>query len=116
MTVKQAFEKAYGPLPEGATCHAGFFDHAGDVLIRPTIRWAEDFETLAASPLDGRFGPGSEHIDAFDPDISDRPASAFVGFFGSEYDNAVLHDHDKTAGSPAENAGEGPDFARTEKE
>jgi hypothetical protein len=87
MTVREAFSLAFGPMPDGATCHIG--NHDRDCEIDATIvdpsrpRWSLTFN----------FGTWNND-DAYEfptgPDISDRPASAFLGFFGAEYDAVVI--------------------------
>lgn len=98
MTVREAFVKAYGPIPEGAPTGVVVCQHtilglrSGPIYVPfariPTVNgmsqrvigrkcgWAHD------SIKDHEF---VEHW----PDISDRPAHAFLGFFGEEYDKVV---------------------------
>jgi len=103
MTVKQVAEKVYGPIPDGATLHIGYGDCMGGRNIHLTVdiknpRTDETtiFKTrvwLSGIPfkeIKPRWLKGQtvEYVDG--PDISDRPASSFVGFFGKEFDEAVL--------------------------
>lgn len=85
VTAKQAFERAYGPIPEGATCHIGV-DECLAVDIYPTV-----YVPFYDRVIHGK--PGGFEIvyngKPAGPDISDRPASAFIGFFDEAYDNAV---------------------------
>lgn len=82
MTVREAFEAAYAPIPEGATCHVGY-SPAGPILNSegfPDDGFPYEWDGNAWSLLvQGEWGP----------DISDRPASAFLGFFGERYDEVV---------------------------
>jgi len=80
-TARDVFE-ALSPLPEGSTCHVGRFV-SFEYVICPTINkvdgnvssWEDDDFTY---PCD----------DVFGPDISGRPASAYVGILGDDYDAA----------------------------
>ena len=86
MTVREAFSLAYGDVPEGATCH---FAHDGF-----TGGWGVYFAVCyrpCGTSL--RFLGGQWQVLPFksikSPDISDRPAEAFLGFFGEVYDKVV---------------------------
>jgi hypothetical protein len=85
MTVKQAFEKAFGPIPEGATCHIGCRDMYTNIEVDACYRHIGETFFLNVHNKFVRF---CDHF-AFGPDISHRPASAFLGFFGGEYDRVV---------------------------
>ena len=86
MNVREVFNKAFGEVPEGATCHVGNWStescDSEPTIALPTVIgdrcyiWRE-FWTAMFGGL------------AFGPDISDRPAESFRGFFGDAYD-AVL--------------------------
>ncbi len=39
--VRDVFERAYGPTPEGATCHVGYPDGHKGGAVRPTYRSLE---------------------------------------------------------------------------
>lgn len=70
--VKQAFERAYGPIPEGATCHVCYGINGGfcqaPAYINDIIYAWDDIHLEWDFISDYECGP----------DISDRPASAFV--------------------------------------
>ena len=85
MTVKQVAEKVYGPIPEGATLHPAFEDDDGRFI---SLCFKHDYyvSCIYDSPPFWRMCP---RTDANGPDISDRPATSFVGFFGKEFDDAV---------------------------
>lgn len=91
MTVLEAFRLAFGPLPEGEV-HGCYIAHhsflAGRVVRKPTmiIQWRGKPREFSHSL--GAWSYDSDR-DAFGPNIADRPASAFRGFFGDAYD-AVL--------------------------
>lgn len=89
MTVREAFSLAFGEVPEGATCHVAVaFPYEGSMISPVYVHdgviyyrfnwstsWSEDHVSKDVSP-DG-------------PDISDRPAESFLGFFGEKYDKVV---------------------------
>lgn len=86
MTVREAFEKAYGPMPEGATCHIG-----ADCCNRG---WSGGATIVNVDGIRGWCGSrwghaGGHYPEPYGPDISDRLAEAFLGFFGGEYDRVV---------------------------
>ena len=82
MKVREAFEAAYGDVPEGAECYIGvshMYDH-GELV--PTIYtesglfiWRDEWQHE------------SDFVDPLGPDISDRPAFHFRGMWseGFEY-------------------------------
>jgi hypothetical protein len=83
-TVKEAFEKAYGPSPEGATIHGSFDDPFLGTRIRPVkkignevwVKYGDEWKMRNVRT------PVSQPID-------NEPASDFLQFFGPEYDKAV---------------------------
>ena len=89
MTVREAFSKAYGEVPDGATCHIGTEDSA-TLCIYPTYYhpFYQRVMSVGMSP-DGESWGISHHSLAYGPDISDRLASEFVGFFGGDFDKVV---------------------------
>ena len=92
MTVREAFEKAYGPIPEGATCHIGFRSEKEDACYRmPTITREGVFPWVW---FQGRWDPTGDWPDEVSdgPNIADRQAHWFLGFFGAEYDRVVAED------------------------
>jgi hypothetical protein len=102
VTVREAFEKAYGPIPEGATCWLGAYAHhlygiiAAPLMEVPSPAIGDDFS--ADFVYDEDDGEGWIHWDTVgatklgNSPICDRPASAFLGFFGDKYDRVVSED------------------------
>ena len=95
MTVREAFEMTWGEIPSDAVCHV----HYDDSGVCPAIVFndpdAEGQEyglvRIFAVP-DGKRGDWEgwvEDGEPVSPDISDRPAEAFLGFFGEDYDRVV---------------------------
>ncbi len=90
MTVREAFEKAYGPVPKEATCHIGYKFEGEDASFRAPTFWDEgpwswDEGSWGTSrPLSSEIPDG--------PNIADRQAHWFLGFFGDEYDRVVSED------------------------
>lgn len=93
MTVRECFEKTFGPIPDGATCHIGTevyqwpIRDACERAIHPTYA-----EINLHSPSElNKWHPHNGDWDwhPFGPDISDRPAESFRGFFGVAYDAAL---------------------------
>lgn len=83
MTIRQAFEALYGPIPEGATCHIGTCRCYGGTTTpaiyndgRISVAYTDRWETIRLHDIES-------------PDISDRPAYEFRGFFGTEFDELV---------------------------
>ena len=87
MTVRDAFSLAFGEVPEGATCHVAVsHPYEGSTIAATTV---VDGEVHYRYPT--KWGEGSVYTggDPDGPDISDRPAEAFLGFFGETYDKVV---------------------------
>ena len=97
VTVRKVFEKAFGPIPEVATCH--MLRNRGDytkheLVLEPTycIASYDDTELTIYTYVDMELGwvvrPHSYGYAG--PDISDRDGgpNGFLGFFGEEYDKA----------------------------
>jgi hypothetical protein len=88
--VREVFERAYGPIPEGATCHVGYPDGHKGGTVRPTYQSPEG-EAYAgcADPHKARwYWAYSEGI--YGGDISDQPAEAFSPVFQcAAYDAAL---------------------------
>lgn len=102
MTVREAFSKAYGPIPERATCHIGYW-YFTELRVNPVHCSNHNVLTVVG---EHQVWQGF-HFDGekeFGPDISDRPASAFLGFFGEEYDRVVADDLRKQAKEMLERA------------
>lgn len=92
MTVREAFSLAFGEVPEGATCHfysvwteEGGKDSGAAYICNEGVRVSNRFANAWNSHLWKRFS--SEYFVS--PDISDRPAESFLGFFGEAYDKVV---------------------------
>lgn len=86
MTVREAFSQAFGPVPEGATCHVGWGTSAVGTYLMPTYHRQHANEIASWTPLGWLDGGASYSVG---PDISDRHAEAFLGFFGDDYDKVV---------------------------
>jgi hypothetical protein len=84
-TVREVFSKAFGEVPEGATCHIGSQDCAG-IYIGAT-HYVPFYKRMMDADKDKWVVSCTE--DLYGPDISNRDAEAFRGFFGSEYDQAL---------------------------
>lgn len=87
MTVREAFEKAYGPIPEGATCHIGWATSAVGCYFGPVV--SSDERGLESYIMDyGWDGLISDAVPIHG-DIGPELAVSFRGFFGPEYDEVV---------------------------
>jgi len=85
MTVLEAFAKAFGPLPEGVEgCYICAEDRSVECIC-PTL------SIKGCAGAQGFFLDAWDDMQdaAFGPNIADRPAESFRGFFGDRYD-AVL--------------------------
>lgn len=93
MTVREAFIKLGGEIPERATCHIGCDDETvGNPY--PTIFIPR--EGLGTSDTTYYFASGhweDTNDSVFGPDLSERPASSFLGLFGEEFDRVVGGDN-----------------------
>lgn len=97
LTVLQAFEKAYGPLPEGVTgCYVGEDVNYGECEFGPIVEVGEwntmIYESEGRMPFNRPKEPPGWFKGMGHPvgvDIADRPASAFLGFFCEKYDKVV---------------------------
>jgi hypothetical protein len=100
ITVREVFSRAFGEVPEGNSCHIGNRSEYDDCEhIEPTVcgtneiiaeRWS--FGLVRWEPVvyfDGTDIDRMKWDAPFGPDISNRDAEAFRGFFGAEYDNAL---------------------------
>lgn len=118
MTVKQVAEKVYGPIPDGVTLHIGCGDCMDGENVHLTVdikkhldnhysvlrtmvwkAWSNDklikgycrYTSFGAETAPGWFKQEKTQY-LIGPDISDRDASAFLGFFGKEFDDAVARE------------------------
>ena len=85
MTVREAFSKAFGEVPEGATCHVGYSHMYEGITLGPTL-------LLEGKLLQAYWSPTWDESSADDeagPDIANRPAESFKGFFGAEFDKIL---------------------------
>ena len=97
MKVNEAFAKAFAPIPEGATCHlAGEEGQKGDTIIGACIsidgkscRWATNMKMAPETEMTWRWHSYGNGDSVDTPDISDRPAESFRGFFGDAYDRVL---------------------------
>ena len=91
-TVRQVFEKAYGPVPEGTSCYLGCrYDRSGDApRYLPTI-WgvfgSDIVWRLMYRAGDMWYGSKQE-MSPIGPDYADRPATELLGWW-PEYDAAL---------------------------
>ena len=105
MTIREAFSKLYGEIPEDATCHIGYEEpYDSYIIFRPIIKVRHPLTRKASYKLMEGFGgrwmdvgfmPYMDGFCAVGPDLSDRPASAFLGFFGKEFDDFVEENKDE---------------------
>jgi hypothetical protein len=87
MTVREAFSLAFGEVPEGATCHiAVSHEYEGSTIAATTVVDGVARYRYPQKIWNDYVGIGGE---PYGPDISDRPADAFMGFFGEKYDRVV---------------------------
>lgn len=90
MTVREAFSKAFGPVPDGATCHVAYC-YFTELRVAPVYLHNCNVYTTVSTMMDDQVWQGM-HFDGervFGPDISDRLAESFRGFFGAEYDKML---------------------------
>jgi hypothetical protein len=93
VTVREAFEKAWGEMPEwdNETCHFTLEEEEENWHFLPMV-----FKDAFGKGVRVRNGEWEDdwykYPGPLTPDISDRPASAFLGFFGEEYDRVVAED------------------------
>lgn len=95
-TVRRVLETICKPFPQHVKgCFLGVHDDSTyGLLFTPCVHYNDgEYEDLLYwNEFEGRW----EEEDAFfnasncqGPDISDRPAEDFFGFFGSEFDNEI---------------------------
>ena len=88
-TVKEIFSKAFGDVPEGATCHVKLAECASLVPCFRVVTKGHKALLTETFQADHHQRWYVSKYSVCGPDISDRPAEAFRGFFGAEYDNAL---------------------------
>lgn len=86
--VREVFERAYGAIPDGATCHVASQD-SGGTYIAPYVGVPTFKRVMEVDKGVWKVVMYIEFSDLFGPDISDRDAEAFRGFFGDDYDAAL---------------------------
>lgn len=87
MKVREAFERAFGPPTKDAyTCHVGH-DEGDNSYFLPTIQHIGFKAILYWDEVEWMVEHNANNVVG--PDISDRPAGAFLGFFGDEFDSIV---------------------------
>ena len=88
MTVREAFEKAYGEVRPEASCHLAA-DHGviDGERVRAVLYWRNS--VLTYNRPDGQWMIDHTAEGVVGPDISERKAWEFRGLFGDEYDRAV---------------------------
>lgn len=91
MTVRQVFEKAYGPLPRDTTgCYIGAYGDVQDIKprFRPTIK-VDDYELRFFDSSTGKWVVITTDSEPIGPAICLRTGSSFRGFFGKEFDDII---------------------------
>ena len=84
--VKDVFARAYGELPEGATCHAGECNSRQSIRsYRPILRSLDGDQFCT----DGSQWRRTFVMNALTPDIGNEPAAPFAGFFDDRYRQAL---------------------------
>lgn len=94
MTVREAFERAFGPIPEGATCHIGYSPPM-ETYVLPVFAMGD--KIFAKFPFWKSWGDVEGQLIA--PDISNRLAESFRNFFGPEFDKILDEIPPETPGS-----------------
>lgn len=97
MTVREAFSLAFGPVPDGAECFVADEEGVWAICMVGKNKLTADTEAMRWCD-EGETGTSRRPYFPFGPDISDRPAEAFLGFFGDEYDKVVLAAYDAGPG------------------
>lgn len=91
MTVREAFSRAFGKVPDGATCHDSYL-YFTEHRTAPVYLFNEQVYTIIPN-MRGDMVWHAFNYDgaaAYGPDISDHAASKFLGSFGQEFANAVV--------------------------
>lgn len=87
MTVREAFEKAFGPLPEGVTgCYLLEIYNSG-ADVRPVVTTSSAAYGWFEDPSSG--WEELELHEPYGPDISNEEAYPFRDFFGGKYKAVV---------------------------
>lgn len=86
VTVRPVFERAFGPIPEGATGHLGYkSDNEDSYYMIPTL------VALDGTMISGKYCYLSNQMkhEALGQDILSCPAEPFRGLLGPDYDKAL---------------------------
>jgi hypothetical protein len=105
VTVREAFEKAWGPIPDGATCHVLSIDDSDEEMgVMPMCLAPDGWVYVPKYPSDSALGAEWKAkwekdwwFSVWVPDktdIGDQPASAFVGLLHGwlDYGRVVAED------------------------
>ena len=99
--VREVFERAYGPIPEGATCHVGAFYNDGQFFsvggfsvrtpyLEPVYAASNLQQFVRRNALDNQWNVMVLTGEPIGIDISDQPAEAFSPVFQcAAYDAAL---------------------------
>jgi len=98
--VRDVLERAYGAIPEGATCHVGAFYNDGQFFsvggfsvrtpyLEPVYAASNLQQFVPRNALGNQWNVMVLTGEPIGPDISDRDAEAFRGFFDAAYDAAL---------------------------
>ena len=89
MLVKEAFSRAFGEVPAGATCHAFVQIYANGIQHDWVIPSHSDSGSVELWEVTHGwyYHPTARVYDS--PDISNRPAENFRDFFGDAYDRVL---------------------------
>jgi hypothetical protein len=88
-TVKEVFSKAFGDVPEGATCHVKLRECASLEPCFQVVTKGHKATLNETFQVDHHQRWYVSQYSVIGPDISNRDAEAFRGFFGAEYDAAL---------------------------
>lgn len=100
LTVREVFGLLYGPIPDDAGCYIGADCcnrgwQEGPCVSTPNGKEDDGLNLDGPTALgwsekdQGWYHIGGHYPRAYGPDISDRPAEAFRGFFGEAYDFVI---------------------------
>lgn len=94
-TVREAFSAVFAPVPDGATCHIGSWFGASEPLTKMEAIYLVPGGWPTSLAVRQGWANHKTYEFPFGPDISDRPASSFIGFFGDAFDNYVKEQLEK---------------------
>lgn len=97
-TVREVFEKAYGAIPDNATCHIGYYDQSGEVVWGcAVIEYLMPNNGSQPRQLCYWDSADEEWVSAFDDnedpipaqnDLSKNPAYCYENFMDYRFDKA----------------------------